>query len=69
MLLQVAEQVRLQIEYYFSVDNLVKDVFLRSKMDDQGWITTSVRLHAIWHLCVCRIPVWQRVTASRLTSS
>jgi hypothetical protein len=43
---QVAEQVRLQIEYYFSVDNLVKDVFLRSKMDDHGWIAVSVRLLA-----------------------
>ena len=36
--------MRLQIEYYFSVDNLVKDVFLRSKMDDNGWIAMSVRL-------------------------
>jgi len=47
----VAEQVRLQIEYYFSVDNLVKDVFLRSKMDDQGWIATSVSVGAC---CPCR---------------
>ena len=45
---QVAEQVRLQIEYYFSVDNLVKDVFLRSKMDDYGWIATSVRLMRVF---------------------
>ena len=39
--------MRLQIEYYFSVDNLVKDVFLRSKMDDHGWIAISVRLLAV----------------------
>ena len=51
---QVAEQVRLQIEYYFSVDNLVKDVFLRSKMDDQGWIATSVSVSACRRMCWCR---------------
>ncbi|XP_009769236.1 la-related protein 1C [Nicotiana tabacum] len=27
-----------QIEYYFSDDNLVKDDFLRSKMDEEGWV-------------------------------
>lgn len=31
-----------QIDYYFSDDNLVKDQFLRSKMDDQGWVNISV---------------------------
>ncbi|CAM6075640.1 unnamed protein product [Sphagnum tenellum] len=31
-----------QIEYYFSMDNLCKDIFLRSKMDDQGFIPVSV---------------------------
>lgn len=30
--------VRAQIEYYFSVGNLVRDVFLRAKMNGQGWI-------------------------------
>ncbi|KAK9063934.1 hypothetical protein SSX86_017806 [Deinandra increscens subsp. villosa] len=27
-----------QIEYYFSDDNLVKDNFLRSQMDEEGWV-------------------------------
>ncbi|XAR61625.1 hypothetical protein NMG60_11016093 [Bertholletia excelsa] len=27
-----------QIDYYFSDGNLVKDDFLRSKMDDEGWV-------------------------------
>ncbi|KAL3505424.1 hypothetical protein ACH5RR_035265 [Cinchona calisaya] len=27
-----------QIEYYFSDDNLVKDDYLRSNMDDEGWV-------------------------------
>ncbi|XP_015632468.1 la-related protein 1C isoform X1 [Oryza sativa Japonica Group] len=27
-----------QIEYYFSDDNLCKDIFLRRHMDDQGWV-------------------------------
>ncbi|KAG0623674.1 hypothetical protein M758_3G192900 [Ceratodon purpureus] len=31
-----------QIEYYFSMDNLCKDIFLRSKMDSNGFIPVSV---------------------------
>ncbi|KAF2221131.1 hypothetical protein BDZ85DRAFT_24648 [Elsinoe ampelina] len=31
-----------QIEYYFSLDNLPKDVFLRKHMDSQGWIFLQV---------------------------
>lgn len=27
-----------QIEYYFSSENLCKDVYLRSQMDEQGWV-------------------------------
>ncbi|GIL71970.1 hypothetical protein Vretifemale_2399, partial [Volvox reticuliferus] len=38
----LAEAVRKQIDYYFSVDNLCKDIFLRSKMDDNGWIPLAV---------------------------
>lgn len=38
----VLESLRLQIEYYFSVDNLCRDIFLRSKMDDNGYISVAV---------------------------
>ncbi|KAG4931804.1 hypothetical protein AAZX31_17G246300 [Glycine max] len=31
-----------QIEYYFSDANLVKDAFLRSKMDEQGWVPVTL---------------------------
>ncbi|KAG8389850.1 hypothetical protein BUALT_Bualt01G0021700 [Buddleja alternifolia] len=31
-----------QIDYYFSDDNLVKDNFLRSNMDDNGWVLISL---------------------------
>ncbi|XP_071733102.1 la-related protein 1C-like [Rutidosis leptorrhynchoides] len=31
-----------QIEYYFSDDNLVKDNFLRSHMDEEGWVPISL---------------------------
>ncbi|RWW07611.1 hypothetical protein BHE74_00037627 [Ensete ventricosum] len=31
-----------QIDYYFSSDNLCKDVFLRQKMDEQGWVPISL---------------------------
>ena len=29
-------------EYYFSIDNLCKDLFLRKHMDSQGWVPLSV---------------------------
>ncbi|CAN6481231.1 unnamed protein product [Victoria cruziana] len=31
-----------QIEYYFSGDNLCKDIYLRKNMDEQGWVPISV---------------------------
>lgn len=31
-----------QLEYYFSVDNLVKDLFLRNNMDSRGYVDVSV---------------------------
>ncbi|TXG62218.1 hypothetical protein EZV62_013581 [Acer yangbiense] len=27
-----------QIDYYFTKENLVKDIYLRQKMDDEGWV-------------------------------
>lgn len=33
------EAIQKQIEYYFSVDNLIKDIYLRKHMDDEGWIS------------------------------
>ena len=35
-------QVSLQVEYYFSIDNLIKDLFLRKHMDSHGWIFLSI---------------------------
>eukprot|EP00898_Chlorokybus_atmophyticus_P004472 jgi/Chlat1/5025/Chrsp32S04986 len=32
----------MQIEYYFSIENLCRDIFLRSKMDEYGFIPVSV---------------------------
>ncbi|KAG0454304.1 hypothetical protein HPP92_025608 [Vanilla planifolia] len=31
-----------QIEYYFSVENLCKDIYLRRMMDEQGWVPVSL---------------------------
>ncbi|KAI3704507.1 hypothetical protein L1987_74729 [Smallanthus sonchifolius] len=31
-----------QIEYYFSNENLVKDTYLRRNMDEQGWVSASL---------------------------
>ncbi|KAJ7550692.1 hypothetical protein O6H91_07G112700 [Diphasiastrum complanatum] len=38
----IATMLVKQIEYYFSIENLCRDIFLRSKMDDQGFIPVSV---------------------------
>jgi len=34
--------VTMQLEYYFSIDNLCKDVFLRRQMDSQGFVPLGV---------------------------
>jgi La domain len=34
--------VSAQVEYYFSIENLCKDMYLRSHMDSQGWLPFSV---------------------------
>lgn len=39
---QLLLAVQQQIDYYFSVPNLVKDVFLRAKMNEEGWIPLHV---------------------------
>jgi len=35
-------KIRRQIEYYFSVDNLKTDMFLRHSMDSSGWVPIGV---------------------------
>jgi la-related protein 1 len=37
--------VRRQIEYYFSAQNLCHDMYLRSKMDAEGYVPVSVLVH------------------------
>ena len=38
----LGSSLRTQIEYYFSPQNLQKDFFIRSMMDDQGWVLATV---------------------------
>lgn len=38
----VLSMVMSQMEYYFSIDNLCKDLYLRKNMDSQGWVLLSV---------------------------
>lgn len=38
----LVEMVVSQLEYYFSVDNLLKDMFLRKHMDGQGFVSLDV---------------------------
>mmetsp|Transcript_28077 Transcript_28077/g.39609 ORF Transcript_28077/g.39609 Transcript_28077/m.39609 type:complete len:967 (-) Transcript_28077:123-3023(-) len=35
----LTEAIQKQIEYYFSVENLIKDLYLRKHMDEEGWIS------------------------------
>jgi len=34
--------MRLQIEFYFSIDNLCKDTFLRSHMNESSWVSLDI---------------------------
>ena len=36
------EQLRYQLEFYFSAQNLATDAYLRRKMDDQGFVDVKV---------------------------
>lgn len=38
----LSDMVRNQIEYYFSPENLVKDIFLRKKMDPEGFLPVTL---------------------------
>jgi la-related protein 1 len=38
----VLAMVTMQLEYYFSIDNLCKDVFLRKQMDSKGFVFLNV---------------------------
>jgi hypothetical protein len=39
---QIMEAVGTQVEYYFSVNNLIKDMFLRKHMDSQGFVFLDI---------------------------
>lgn len=39
---QLHSNIVTQIDYYFSNENLVKDTYLRSNMDEQGWVPISL---------------------------
>lgn len=40
--IEVLSMVSQQLEYYFSVDNMVKDIYLRKHMDSQGFVFLGV---------------------------
>jgi hypothetical protein len=39
---EIKQQIIRQVEYYFSTENLFKDVFLRKKMDTQGFVPLQI---------------------------
>jgi la-related protein 1 len=38
----VRTYIKLQIKYYFSIQNLCKDIFLRKQMNEEGWIDLDI---------------------------
>ncbi|KAA0200069.1 putative lupus la ribonucleoprotein [Fasciolopsis buskii] len=40
--IHIRHQILHQVEFYFSADNLARDVFLRQQMDQDGWVAVSV---------------------------
>ena len=42
LVLMQQQALRQQVEFYFSVDNLARDIFLRSHMDVEGWVPLQV---------------------------
>jgi len=38
----VRTYLKLQIKYYFSIQNLCKDIFLRKQMNEEGWIDLEI---------------------------
>ena len=54
---QVLAALKRQVEYYFSVDNLCRDLFLRQKMDPkEGWIALcDWRLQQSAHATLIRL--------------
>lgn len=39
---QFNEQIKRQIEYYFGIDNLCRDIYLRKNMNNEGWISLNL---------------------------
>lgn len=39
------EALTQQIDYYFSLENLIKDIFLRKNMDNEGWVPLDLILN------------------------
>jgi len=40
--LPLKQTIQKQIEYYFSVENLCKDLYFRKQMDEEGWVPISL---------------------------
>jgi hypothetical protein len=61
------DNIRVQIEYYFSDENLVKDIFLRNQMDDQGFVHVSViaRFNRVRHLSIDQEFILECIAPSR----
>jgi len=63
---RLTEAIRHQVDYYFSVENLCRDVYLRNKMDGQGFVLLEeiIQFNRIRHLNAPLIAVLRAVESS-----
>lgn len=39
---ELKSRILTQLEYYFSTENLIKDVYLRNQMEEDGWVSLEL---------------------------
>ncbi|KAH8859244.1 La-related protein 1B [Schistosoma japonicum] len=61
-------QILHQVEFYFSVDNLAKDVYLRRQMDVDGWVDVNViaKFNRVASLCTDLNDILEAIRVSPL---
>ncbi|VDQ13739.1 unnamed protein product [Trichobilharzia regenti] len=63
----IRHQILHQVEFYFSADNLARDIYLRRQMDSDGWVDVNViaKFNRVASVCKCRC-IASKLTKRRL---
>ncbi|CAH8494832.1 unnamed protein product [Schistosoma intercalatum] len=64
----IRHQILHQVEFYFSPDNLAKDVYLRRQMDSDGWVDVNViaKFNRVASLCTDLNDILEAIRVSPL---